>query len=134
VKCLPQGVGCADGRARLFMHRQAVDDPVFWSTGSSLLEFKSNVDAGSFVETEVVDLAAFVESIEGGVRVMKMDIEGVECPVVNHLIDTGAIRRIGHLFVETHDHRIPELAAETNALRERVAREGLGDIIDLTWK
>ena len=134
VECIPRGVATRPGTQRLFFHKQANEDPVFWSTGSSFLEFKSNVDASTFVEVETIDLAEFVLSLDRPVDVMKMDIEGAECPIIEHLIDTGAIRRIRQLFVETHEHRIPELAEETQALRERVERERLGDVIDLTWK
>lgn len=134
VHCLNKGVAITAGTLKLFFHKQAGEDPVFWSTGSSFLDFKSNVDTSTFAEVETVDLAAFVMSIDRPVEVMKMDVEGVECPIVDHLIESGAIRRIRHLFVETHDHRIPELAAETEALRERVRRESLTDVIDLTWK
>lgn len=134
VKCLQQGVAGSNGRAKLFFHKQAGEDPVFWSTGSSVLDFKSNVDTGTFADVETIDLAEFVKSLGQAVEIVKMDVEGVECPIVNRLIDSGAIGSIRHLFVETHDHRIPELADETQALRERVAREGLSDVIDLTWK
>jgi FkbM family methyltransferase len=134
VHCVQKGVGVAASRMKLFFHKEATDDPVFWSTGSSLLDFKSNVDTAAFAEVEIIDLAAFVLALDRPVSVMKMDIEGVECPVVNHLIDSGAIARIERLFVETHDHRIPELGPETEALRERVRREGRDGVIDLTWK
>ncbi|MDD5198735.1 MAG: FkbM family methyltransferase [Terrimicrobiaceae bacterium] len=134
VVCIPKGVAPQAGTAPLFMHVNAPEDPVFWSTGSSLLDFKSNVDTGTFAQVELVDLAEFVLALDSPVKVVKMDIEGVECAVVNRLIDSGAISRIEHLFVETHDHRIPELKAETDALRARVASEKLDAIIDLTWK
>lgn len=133
VICHQAGVSDRDTVRKLFMHVEAGKDPVFWSTGSSVLDFKSNVSTEHYVEAEFIDLARFIAELGQPVGVLKLDIEGAECPVIEHLIDTGVIRSIGQLFVETHDHRIPELKPETDALRERVAREGWTQI-DLEWK
>jgi len=133
VECIQAGVSTADEKQKLFMHEEAGKDPVFWSTGSSVLEFKSNVSTDNYVEAEFIDLARFILGLGKPVRIVKMDIEGAECQVINHLIDTGAVKQIRHLFVETHDHRIPELREPTDALRKRVADEILNQV-DLTWK
>jgi len=133
IHCKQAGVSSQDESCRLFMHEEAREDPVYWSTGSSILEFKSNVSKADYVEAKFIDLADFILGLPQPVAIVKMDIEGAECRVINHLIDTGAIERIQNLFVETHDHRIPELKEETDALRNRVAEEGLTQV-DLTWK
>jgi hypothetical protein len=64
---------------------------------------------------------------------MKIDIEGSEIPVINSLIDTGAIERIDHVVCETHDNTIPSLGASTDALRARIEREGLTSKVRLDW-
>lgn len=51
--------------------------------------------------------------------VMKMDIEGAEIPVLNHLIKCGAIRRLQAVYVEWHS---PYLRAGD---REKVRRKEL---------
>jgi hypothetical protein len=49
-----------------------------------------------------------------------MDIEGAEVPVIEKLIETGAIERVENVFVETHEKRIPALAERTRRLRNRL--------------
>lgn len=122
------------GRARLYLHVDASRDPVGASVGSSLLPFKGNVDSGRYVEVEAVDLAAFVLRLVHPVKVVKIDVEGVECPIVHRLLDTGAIERIGTVLVELHDHHIPELRAENDRLRERLEREGLAGKVLTDWE
>jgi FkbM family methyltransferase len=121
-------------RVRLYLHVDTPQDPVRASTGSSLLPFKGNVDAATFLEVDAIDLARFVLDLERPVRVLKLDVEGVECPVVHHMLDTGAIDRVETMFVELHDAHIPELRAENARLRERLAEEGLTDRVLTDWE
>jgi FkbM family methyltransferase len=132
IHCLPQAVLDRPGQSRLYLHTRAAENQVGWSQGSSLLATKSNVNPETFAEVTTIDLAEFILGLGRSVRVVKMDIEGVECRVIQRLLDSGAIAQIGHLLVETHDSRIPELRAETDALRERIAREGRTNI-RLDW-
>lgn len=133
VHCFNQGVLDRTDRLRLYLHKQAESNQVKWANGSSLLAFKTNVDAGTSVEVEVVDLSAFIAKIEGRIKVLKLDVEGVECPILNKLIDTGCAARIERILVETHDRKIPELREETDALRRRIADAGLTHI-ELDWE
>lgn len=133
VHCRPQGVLDRAGTARLYFHENSDADEVHWSTGSSLLDFKSNVRKGKFVDVEVIDLGAFIAALPGRVKVLKLDVEGVEVPIVERLIETGAVARIDHVFVETHEKKIPELAAATQALRDRIRRERLQNV-NLDWE
>lgn len=132
VQCFNQGVLDHPGRLKLYLHQNAVHNQVKWANGSSLLACKGNVDPHSSVEVEVIDLAEFIASLEGPIKLLKLDVEGVECPILNRLIDTGVVRRIERILVETHDDKIPELREETDALRRRIAAEGLTHI-NLDW-
>ncbi|MEA3210047.1 MAG: hypothetical protein QOE70_3104 [Chthoniobacter sp.] len=132
VHCLNQAVLDRPEKLRLFMHTQAPEDQVKWSVGSSILDFKSNVNPGDATEVEAVDLAAFVLGLGQPVRLIKLDVEGAECRIVNRLIDSGAIQKVHLLLVETHDDKIPELRKETDELRSRIAREQLTNI-RLDW-
>jgi FkbM family methyltransferase len=122
------------GPVRLYLHVDAVDDPVGSSIGSSLLDFKGNVDPSRFVEVQAIDLAEFVLGLGRPVAVVKLDVEGVECQIVHRLIDTNAVDRVGTVFVELHDRHIPELRAEYNGLRRRLEREGLADRVLTNWE
>ena len=122
------------GLARLFLHVDAALDPVASSIGSSLLEFKGNVDPDRFVEVETIDLAEFILALPEPVKVLKLDVEGAECPIVHRLLDTGAIDRVATTVIELHDRHIPELRAENDLLRARIEREGLSARVLTDWE
>ena len=121
------------GRVRLYMNLDALDDPVRASVGSSVLPIQGNVDEERYVEVDAIDLSQFVLELPGPVKVVKIDVEGAECPIVNRLIDTGAIERTETVLVELHDRHIPELRRDYEALRERLGREGLTDRVLTDW-
>lgn len=133
VDCRNQGVHDHDGAAHLFLHHRAIEDEVHWSGGSSMLRFKSNVDPARSVRVEVVDLARLILELDEPVAVLKVDVEGLEAPILNRLMDTGAIDRVRLTLVEVHDERIPELKPELEALRDRIRREGRSGSIRLDW-
>jgi FkbM family methyltransferase len=122
------------GTTRLHLHVEAEADPIGASIGSSVLPFKGNVDPETYVEVEAVDLAEFVLGLSCRVHIVKIDVEGAECPIVHRLLDSGAIDRIGTVLVELHDHHVPELRADFDALRDRLAREGLAGRVLTDWE
>ncbi|MFC1736203.1 FkbM family methyltransferase [Candidatus Hydrogenedentota bacterium] len=132
VHCIQKGVSAEKGQMKLYFHENSDEDEVFWSSGSSLLDFKGNVRTDKYEEVEIIDLCEFIESLDSRVRILKIDVEGVECKILRKLINTGTIHKIDYAFVETHDHKIPELKAETDTLRELIRERGLENI-DLDW-
>jgi FkbM family methyltransferase len=125
-----QAVGTSAGRVALYRSARFADDPDRHVTASSV--YASNTFAGSAsVEVEQIDLIEFIAALPH-VRVLKMDIEGAEVPILERLVDTGLIYRIGYIFAETHGHIIHELAERTNALRERIVADELRHVT-LDW-
>lgn len=116
----------------LHLHLNAQEDPLKWSTGSSLLPFKGNVSRDHALTVEAVDFAAFIGALDRPVALLKMDIEGAEVNILHRILDLGLQDRIGHAFVELHDAKIPELRPETERLRERVHASGL-TTFNLNW-
>ncbi|MFO1492066.1 MAG: FkbM family methyltransferase [Kiritimatiellia bacterium] len=132
VVCLRKGVLDEAGAMKLYLHQNAGQDQVYWSQGGSLLDFKGNVNRETFVEVEIVDLADFILKLGRPVRVLKMDVEGVECRILKRLILLGLAERIEHIFVETHEQKIPQLRPEVEELRDLIGARGLKNI-DLNW-
>lgn len=132
VVCHNAAVGTSAGRLALYLHKNSDQDEVLWSNGSSLLADKPNVSRARSVEVDVVDLAEFLQSLSEPVKVLKIDIEGAEVDLMNHLLDTKVLVSIAHVFVETHDAKIPSLAGPTKALRKRLADSGLTQV-NLDW-
>jgi FkbM family methyltransferase len=133
VHCLQKGVLDYNGVLPLYLHEKAASDQVHWSTGSSFLACKRNVTKDHYIEVEVIDLAEFIQSLHARVKILKLDVEGVECRILRKLITANVIDLIDHVFVETHAHKIPELQQETAALRQYIRDHRLTNI-NLDWK
>jgi FkbM family methyltransferase len=118
VHCLQQGVLDRNDIRRLYFHESSDEDELHWSTGSSLLDYKGNVRKDKYVDTPVIDLSEFIQSLHSRVKVLKIDVEGVEGAILRKLITTGMIHRVDHVFVETHERKVPELKADTDELRQ----------------
>ncbi len=132
VICHPQAVWHRKTTMKLFLHENAEQDPIAFSTGSSLLAFKNNVSADHHCEVEVIDLLAFIESLGRPVRLLKIDVEGAECEILEAFIARGFQRRVALTLVETHEKKIPKLRARTEAIRASLRREGISNI-NLDW-
>ncbi len=104
VHCREQAVALAAGRARLHLHVDAASDPVGRATASSLLTVKRNVSAEAFVEVETIDLRRLLDEL-GEVALLKLDVEGMELPLLEALVADGRLERIRHVLVEMHDRR-----------------------------
>ncbi len=133
VHCINKGVLDREGKLKLFLHQNAQENQVKWSKGSSLLNFKENIDKNSFLEIDVIDLSEFIINLRREIKLLKMDVEGVECRILNKLIETRAIYKIEHVLVELHDDRIPELKEETELLKKKISEKNLNSIINLNW-
>lgn len=118
------------GSARLYFHNNRAQDPVKLSQSSSLLDSKTNVSANDHIDVKLIDAADFIQSL-GNVSLMKMDVEGHEIEILNHLIDRDCAYNILQAFVEVHDRKNPALRIATDALRARVEQMGLP--FDLNW-
>lgn len=132
VHCIQKGVLDRNDKMRLYLHEFSGQDQVLWSTGSSLLDFKGNVLKDQYVEIEVVDLCEFIDSLHSRIKLLKMDVEGVECRILKKIIQKGLHEKIDHIFVETHDHKVPELKVETDEIREILKKKGIKNI-NLDW-
>jgi hypothetical protein len=80
-----------------------------------------------------IDLIKFLCAQPKNIRLLKLDIEGAEVPILEALLSTRAIKRIDKLFVETHDNKIPELSLRMKILRKQISQKKLTSI-NLDWR
>jgi FkbM family methyltransferase len=132
VHCVAKAVAATEGKARLHLHVDALEDQLTWSTGSSLLATKPNVDPSTFVEVETVDLDTFLHDLGRIVRVLKLDVEGAEIEILERLLETDRLRSVEHVLVEMHDRRIPGLERRGAELRRRLDASAYGHV-HLDW-
>lgn len=132
VTCINKAVLDRQEKVKLFLHNRSDEDEVYWSTGSSVLDCKGNVDVDKFCEVDAIDLLEFIKNLGEDVAILKIDVEGAECPIINKLIDSGRHLHVGIILVETHDDKIPELKEQTEDLRRKIAARQIENII-LDW-
>lgn len=132
VHCIQKGVLDRNDTEKLYFHEHSDKDELHWSTGSSLLDFKGNILKDKYIEISVIDLSEFIRSLNSRVRLLKIDVEGVEVPIVKKLIKTGAINNVDYVFVETHEHKISELKSATDELRQIIKSMKITNI-NLDW-
>jgi len=130
VTLYQKAVGASAGTLQLYRTPQANAGDISHTISSTLFPHDI-VEAAEGVTVEVVDLPAFLRSLDEPVALLKLDVEGAETEIVQALLD-GGHEHLQHVLVETHERLIPELADQTRALRERVRREGLSKF-DLDW-
>lgn len=133
IKPINKAVGVKNSAMKLYMHKNSDEDPIKWSTGSSLLENKANIDKQNYVDVEVIDIIEFINGLKQRIDIIKIDIEGFEIDVLNKIIDASLYNKVGMIFVEVHDHKIPELVDVTEDLRQRIKRECINNI-NLDWQ
>ena len=133
VEIVEAAAGTEDGTFPLYRTATFEDDPVEQSQSSSLMAQKQNIDTSRAVDVKVIDFPAFLERLGTRIGVIKMDIEGAEVPLLETLFDHPVMARIGHIFVETHESRIPELLQRTDALRARAATM-TQPVVNMDWK
>ncbi len=131
--CYQKAVLDRNDTLKLFMHEWSNQNEVKWSTGSSLLDFKGNVQKDNFIEIDTIDLVKFIQDLKSNIKLLKLDVEGVECPIVKKIINTGLYKKIEYIFVETHEKKVPELMVETEELRDLINSLNINNI-NLDWK
>lgn len=133
VTLFNKAVGVENGEIALYRAMDFDTNPERLSQSSSVFSSKTNVDCSKSIAVEQIDLVEFIAALPQPVSVLKIDIEGAEVPVIEKLLETGVIDRVGHMFVETHEKKIPELAERTAALRVRIAENSLANV-NLDWR
>ena len=120
-------VAAAPGKQPLYR----ASDASLGHTQSSSLFLRSALH-DEVVETEVIDLFAFIGSLDRPVNVLKLDIEGAEAEILERMLDERTYADIDRIFVETHESISPDIAASIQRSRRRIAEERITNI-DLEW-
>lgn len=127
-----KGVWIFDGQMRLYFHENSDQDEVKWSSGSSMLSYKSNINPHKYRDVPVIDFIKFINSLAGPIRVVKIDIEGGEGEILRKIIAEGLYARVDKIIVEAHDDKIPELKGIMDQIR-RTIRDRKIQNIHLDW-
>ena len=132
VTCFNKGVWDRNATTQLYFHQEAEKDKEFWSFASSIFSDKGNVDPKHSVDVELVDLTEFIEKLDRSVDLLKIDIEGAECEVLEKFLQKDLQNKVKLTLVETHDSKIPGLKEKTNRIRRTIQEKGVTNI-KLSW-
>jgi FkbM family methyltransferase len=125
-------VGLELGRLPLFLSSDEAGDELILTQSSSMFSGKRNVTASKSVDVSVICFEDFLRSLDGFISVIKIDIEGMEVPLLESLLVSDLMDRIGVILVETHERKVPELYERTMKLRE-ICRNRYPKRIFLDW-
>lgn len=112
----------------MYCHKNSDEDEVRFAQGSSLIKEKPNVRDDKYFDVEVVDLSEFLKTIGARIRLLKLDVEGVECEILTKLIESNVVDSIDYIFVETHERKMPELIKPEKELKRLISKRGKKNI------
>jgi FkbM family methyltransferase len=122
IEIIEAAASNCEGRAKFY--GLAEDGRGQTSDGGSILRDHASAwytaDEQRAVEVRTFSLSQLIESRGGSYSaiIMKMDIEGAEYEVLEHLLETGAHRMLNGLYVEFHSQYMREPARSVYAKRE----------------
>jgi FkbM family methyltransferase len=129
-----KAVGSEAGVAELFFHQSRDCDgaDVVLTQSSSLLIDKANVSPHKRISVEVVDLGNYINEIKSAVAILKIDVEGGEAAILEMLIQRELYKKIGLIFVETHEHKVGSIRERMGRIRALVFERQINNVF-LDW-
>ena len=124
-------IGTSNTVSKLYMHEDFNLDKVLYSQSSSLIKQKNNL-SDSFILIKVINFAEWLKQFKK-IKFIKIDIEGYEVELLNHLINTKVLNRVDYIFVETHENKIVELRNEINQLKKKIKNSNLQTKFFWNW-
>ena len=94
-----KSVGDKNEKAKLYYHISNNENPLKFSTGSSLLEQKGNVDKKNYQITEMISIREILNKFDF-INLIKIDIEGYEYNILPEIIKNK--NKIGKVICELH--------------------------------
>jgi FkbM family methyltransferase len=132
VTCINKGVWDKNTTIKLYLHQLAENDDEFWSFGSSIIKQKGNINKSRSVEAEIIDLTEFIENLEKNIDLLKIDIEGAECELLEKFIEKELYKKVKITLVETHDRKIQGQKEKTDRVRNLIKAKNIKNI-KLNW-
>lgn len=89
---------------------------------SSLFEKKSNINPGDYIDVEMIDFGEWIKTnfSKDDYIVLKLDIEGAEYVVLDHMLSDGSLDYINELYGEEHFNKHGAAIGITKAYRDSI--------------
>jgi len=129
-------VGTTDGVIQLMRADNFDENPRGASVKSTTISGGRKIDEEDTIEVELMSLPAFIaEKTNGGreIAFLKMDIEGAELELLEHMQVSGQFEVIRLTVAETHEHKFKYLRERFKKLRSDIAAEYPETKVNLDW-
>ena len=132
-------VGVSSGRIRLMRAVNFDVNPEGGSVKSTVVSGgrKINEEAGAAIDVALIALPDLIRAeaakAGGEIAFLKMDIEGAERDLLEHMQAEGLFDLVRLTVAETHENKFKDLRARFAALREAVAAERPVTRVNLDW-
>lgn len=133
IKIFNAAAGIKKKIVKIYHHENFKLKSLKYSQASSLLKEKKNVDVMNFHFVKMIDLAKYIKKNRNYYKIMKIDIEGYEIELLNHLINKNVLSKIGRIYVEFHDNKNVFLKRKTEKLKQRIKKLNLQSKFKYTW-
>ena len=76
--------------------------------GASLIKEKTNISLNLNTVVKCIDIAKYINNLNSKIDLLKIDAEGAEYEILNHLFETSTYQKIDHIYYEDHSRKIHE--------------------------
>lgn len=128
-----EAAGIANQQTKLFFHKETQHTNKDKTQASSLLDNKPNISKENYELVNEIDFSEFIKSLNKKIELIKIDIEGYEIPLINHMLDKKVIEKVNKIYLETHEHKFPDLINPTLKLKSRIISEGYEKKFFFDW-
>ncbi len=129
-------VGTTDGVIQLMRAENFDENPRGASVKSTVVSGGRKIDEVDTIEVKLMNLPAFIdEKTKEGEEIafLKMDIEGAELELLEHMRTSGQFDIIRLTVAETHEHKFKELRARFEKLRADITAQYPISKVNLDW-
>lgn len=132
-------VGVTAGSVQLMRAANFDDNPKGGSVKSTVIPGGRNINeaAGATIDVQMIALPEMIraEAAKAGGRIafLKMDIEGAELDLLEHMQAENLFDLVGLTVAETHENKFRDLRPRFAALREAVAADHPVTRVNLDW-
>lgn len=135
VTLVNAAVGARKGKVKLMRALNFAENPSGASVKSTVLAGGRGIDADNAVEVAMINFPAFVKekAKAGGIRFLKLDIEGAELDILDAMERQGLFRHVTSLVAETHERKFPDLRPRYREMRQLFAEKYAPSHVNLDW-
>ena len=133
IEAYKLAAGTINQKSKLYHHKKTSSINEDLTQASSLLYNKPNISNKIFEEKKEVNFSEFLQSLNLYVEFIKIDIEGYEITLINHMLDNNVLNKVGKIYLETHERKFDDLIKPTADLKARIKMEGYQEKFFYEW-